>query len=254
MTQSAITLYYHPFSNCAQRVLLYLEEKGIDHDKRVISLLKSEQLSDAFLAINPRGRVPAISYQGRHYNESCDIMRLLESEFPDNGFIPEAPDARQQMDSFVDSAKASHDMIKDVVYACGMGRLPTDKEMAIYQRQDPENADFHHRRRNGQVGCHLARAYERATAAFMPLEKALADSDWLAGDYSLADMAWFPNTIILRQCGFDFSVLPKVDAWIKRVEARPAYPGAIGHAVDKVPYWLMRCLMRGKRLFQPSRY
>ena len=254
MTQPDITLYYHPFSNCAQRVLLLLEEKELDYDKRIISLIRSEQLSDAFLAINPRGRVPAISFQAHHYNESCDIMRLLETAFPGTSFIPDEPGARQLMDCFVDSAKASHDMIKDVVYACGMGRLPNDKEMVIYERQDPENAEFHHRRRNSQVGCDLAKAYKRAAAAFLPLEQALASEDWLAGDYSLADMAWFPNTIILRQCGFDFSALPNVAAWIKRVETRPAYTRAIGHAVDKVPYWLMRCLMRGKRLFQPSRY
>lgn len=49
-----LTLHYHPFSNCSQRVLLLLEELGIPYQKHVINLIKSQQLTPEYLEINPK--------------------------------------------------------------------------------------------------------------------------------------------------------------------------------------------------------
>ncbi len=248
-----IVLYYHPFSNCSQRVLLLLEEKGLSYQKRVINLIKSEQLQEPFLAINPKGRVPAIAYKDKNYVESCDIMLWLDDEFPDTRFKPADPFNLHVMNEFLQLAKHSHDCVKDFVYANEIGRLPTDEELAIYDKIDPENANFHHRRRQGKVGCDLIAASKRVEDDFMLIEQALSGQEWIAKEFSLADMAWFPNTIIFRQCGFDFSDMPNVMAWIARMESRASYKNSFAKEVGRVPAWLFRPLMKYKRLFQPSR-
>lgn len=248
-----ITVYYHPFSNCSQRLLLLFEEKRLNYKKVKINLLTNQQLKPDFLAINPKGRVPAIEYQGKFYNESCDIMYLLENLFPETCFIPADINQRNVMQQFVQAAKDSHDAVKDYVYSCNIGRLPTDAELALYDRIDPENADFHHRRRAGTVGNDIDKAGQRVWAFYNPIEEQLAQQDWIATEFSLADMACFPNTIIFRQCGYDFSAMPNVTDWIKRMEQRASYAPAFGDEIDHVPQWLFRRAMKLKRLLQPNR-
>ena len=248
-----ISLYYHPLSNCSQRVVLLLEEKGIPYKKHVVNLIKSEQLKQEFLQINPKGRVPAIAYQGEYLAESCDIMRFLETKFSDTCFTPTDPENLKIMNSFLESAKASHDCVKDFVYSSNIGRLPTDDELALYDRIDPENSSFHHRRRKGEVGCDLTKATERVRNDFWKIELALEGKKWIATEYSLADMAWFPNTILFRQCGFDFSDMPNVMVWIKRMESRTSYRDGLKQEIDKIPAWFFRSFMKYKRFFQPNR-
>ena len=137
------------------------------------------------------------------------------------------------MNIFLASAKNSHDCVKDYVYSNNIGRLPTDEEVALYDKIDPENSNFHHRRRNGEVGCDIAKATERVSDDFEKIEKALEGKEWIANEFSLADMAWFPNTIIFRQCGYDFSDMPNVMAWIKRMESRKSYREHFGRDIEK---------------------
>lgn len=248
-----ISLYYHPFSNCSQRVLLLLEEKGLSYKKQIVNLIKSEQLKQDFLSINSKGRVPAITYQGNSLAESCDIMRFLEAEFTDTCFSPKDPENLRIMNSFLELAKNSHDCVKDYVYSSNIGRLPTNDELDLYDRIDPENANFHHRRRNEEVGCDLLKAAQRVRSDFEKIETILDGKKWIANEFSLADMAWFPNTIIFRQCGYDFSGMPNVKAWINRMESRKSYRVGFGREIEKVPAWVFRPFMKYKRLFQPHR-
>ncbi len=57
--------------------MLLLAEKGIEAEMHEVNLLKSEQLTEEYLRINPKGEVPAIVHNGKAMHESCDIMRYL---------------------------------------------------------------------------------------------------------------------------------------------------------------------------------
>lgn len=64
-------------------------------------------------------------------------------------------------------------------------------------------------------------------ARFLPvLDSALAPSEWLEGDFSLADIAYAPHLWLLTEAGFDFSGTPHVRAWLERLLARPAWQEA----------------------------
>lgn len=55
------------------------------------------------------------------------------------------------------------------------------------------------------------------------MDAALADKDWLVGDYSLADMAWAPNAHSLNLMKYPFERHPNVQAWYERFKQRLAY-------------------------------
>ena len=58
------------------------------------------------------------------------------------------------------------------------------------------------------------------------IESALTHAEWLAGAYSLADIAFAPHLGFLLQYGFDFPATPRVRAWLERIRARPAWQKA----------------------------
>ncbi len=61
-------------------------------------------------------------------------------------------------------------------------------------------------------------------ARYLPvLEAALTDRQWLAGDFSLADIAYTPHLHLLAEGGFDFSPYPRVRAWLDIQQKRPAW-------------------------------
>ncbi len=78
-----------------RRVRIFAAEKGVSLSMRDISIIKREQKSDAYLALNPRGQTPALQLDdGTVIAESVAICRYLE------GLRPEPPlfgrDAREQ--------------------------------------------------------------------------------------------------------------------------------------------------------------
>jgi glutathione S-transferase len=58
------------------------------------------------------------------------------------------------------------------------------------------------------------------------LEAALQKSDWLEGDFSLADIAYASHFHLIKDGGFDFAGYPKLSGWLDRLLARPAWIAA----------------------------
>ncbi|WNO52963.1 glutathione S-transferase family protein [Stakelama saccharophila] len=76
-------LYDAPGAPSPRRVRIYLAEKGIDIPRETVDLRSGEQLSDAYLHINPRGAVPALELDdGEIICESAAICRYFEAEHP----------------------------------------------------------------------------------------------------------------------------------------------------------------------------
>jgi glutathione S-transferase len=79
-----ITFYYGSGSPYAWRVWLALEHKNIAYDLKRIAFDKAEHKTPEFLALNPRGRVPAIIDDGFTLAESLVILEYLEDKYPQN--------------------------------------------------------------------------------------------------------------------------------------------------------------------------
>jgi len=248
--QSGLHLYYNPYSNCAQRVMLLLAEKNLEVELHLVDLLKSQQLTEDYIRINPNGEVPTLIHEGTIITESCDILTYLETAFPEPSFSPSSPNAQESMSDLLEKAANSHyEGVVNYVYSAGYGRLPTPKDWDFYQQHIPHRAEFHRLRRKGKAGSDLDQATAVLDKQFSELEENLKENKWLAGEnYTLADIAWFPNTIILRQLGFSFKSYPNIENWIRRIENRPAYQSGIQTNLKKIPNWVLQLVLKGLRL------
>src|SRR5262249_24724383 len=84
----ACPFYFGSGSPFAWKVWLTLEHKGIAYTAKRLSFDKDETRTPEFLAINPRGRVPAIVDDGFALYESNAICEYLEEKYPQNPLLP----------------------------------------------------------------------------------------------------------------------------------------------------------------------
>ena len=95
-TNVALDFYYASGSPYAWRVWLALEHKAIPYEFKLLSFDRGDLKTPQFLAINPRGRVPAIVDQGFAVYESAAIVEYLDDAYPASGspLFPSTPQAR----------------------------------------------------------------------------------------------------------------------------------------------------------------
>jgi glutathione S-transferase len=89
-----LVFHYAPQSR-ALTVHWLLEELGQPYEMRVINFKKNEQKSPDYLAVNPMGKVPAISHNGVVVTEAAAICAYLADEFPDAGLAIPVGDRRR---------------------------------------------------------------------------------------------------------------------------------------------------------------
>lgn len=93
-------LYTFPASPNHRRIEIYLKEKGLPEpfETVVIDLFRGEQHSEAFLKINPIGKVPVLETDdGTLINQSLNIVEYLEELFPENPMIGATPEERARV-------------------------------------------------------------------------------------------------------------------------------------------------------------
>jgi len=101
-----VKLYYSPYSVTSRAVQLLLEAMNIKHESIVIDLGKGEQLTEAYLKVNPNGLVPTIvdsGFGGLTLFETPAILRhLVETRAGGSKYYPEDAKLRAQIDSAMD--------------------------------------------------------------------------------------------------------------------------------------------------------
>lgn len=96
--QPALELFHYWRSSCSWRVRWALRHKGIAYHDRPINLLKNEQNSPDYLALNPSGFLPALrTADGTVYGESMAILEWIEEMFPHNPLLPNSPTERARV-------------------------------------------------------------------------------------------------------------------------------------------------------------
>lgn len=196
-----IKLYDFPLSTNARKVRIALIEKGLDFERIQIDLGKKEQKNPDYLKIHPFGQVPALDDEGFILYDSTIINEYLEDEYPEPPLLPKDSEGRA-------TARLLEDL-RDNYFN------PPFVEIFRETRSKPE----------GQRDLKLIeRAKAEIAKCFDRLEKELEGKQYLAGSFSLADIAYMPNFAALEH--FKIPVDPKhknVVAWIARLKARPSY-------------------------------
>jgi glutathione S-transferase len=85
-----MTLYFSPGA-CSLASHIGLEETGAPYEAKPTLLAKQQQKTEAYLKINPRGKVPALSVDGKVLVENTAILTYLAKRFPEKKLMPADP-------------------------------------------------------------------------------------------------------------------------------------------------------------------
>jgi len=232
---SAPELYHNDKSTCSQKVRLVLAENNIAYKDRHIDLSAEENLSAAYLAINPNGVVPALVHDGVTIIESTVICEYLCEVFPDGaGLMPRTPAGRAYLRAwlrYIDEVPSMAVRVPtfEVIKAARFAAM-SDAEYEAFANRNPLRRDFFERlARTGFSERDKASAEKQLTQTVQRMERALSDVEYLVdGAYSLADICLFPVFQRLDDLGvtWPFERSAATVAWYERIKARPAYAQA----------------------------
>lgn len=205
-TQSApIELHYWPTPN-GHKISIYLEEAGIPYEVHYVNIGRGEQFEPSFLKIAPNNRMPAIvdpeGPDGEPISvfESGAILQYLGRKF--GRFYPADERQRTEVDQWL---------------FWQMGGLgPMAGQAHHFRQYAPEKIQYGIDRYTNEVN-----------RLYGVMNKRLADREYLAGDYSIADMASFPWVRPYRNQGQDLEEFPNLKRWFEAIAARPAVQKAV---------------------------
>ncbi|PQZ81823.1 MULTISPECIES: glutathione S-transferase N-terminal domain-containing protein [unclassified Brevundimonas] len=204
MTQP-IELWYWPTPN-GWKISIALEEMGLPYVVKSVNIGAGEQFAAAFQAISPNGRMPAIvdpdGPDGRPLSifESGAILQYLGEK--SGRFYPSDVRARVEVDQWL------------FWQVGGLG--PMAGQTHHFRQYAPAMI-----RDQRQIAYGVQRYTNETHRLYGVLNRRLADRDYVAGKYSIADMAIWPWILPTHQ-GQDLSEFPHLAAWMERVGARPA--------------------------------
>ncbi|RME66135.1 MAG: glutathione S-transferase [Alphaproteobacteria bacterium] len=197
-----IDLYYWPTPN-GHKASIALEEMGLGYELHPVNILKSEQHSDAFLALNPNHKIPVITDRDGPEGKPITIFEsgaILEYLAEKTGqFLPTAPAARWEVKQWLYFQVAN---MGPMLGQCGhfFGYAPEDIPYA------------------------QTRYHNETKRLYGILDKRLADREFICGAYSIADMAAYPWMMpkIRELHRMHIDDYPNVKRWEQAVAARPA--------------------------------
>jgi glutathione S-transferase len=235
----AVELYHFWSSVCSVRCRMALEEKGVAWTSRYIDLFKFDQLTPAYLKINPDGVVPTLVHDGAPVRESTIINEYIDDAFPGPRLVPAAPLEAARMREFIRKCEDGFDAIVKltiVKYILPKLRNRWGQEELVKQaarRPTRFYQDVHSRAVRGEI-TEAELAVSRATIEELldRLEEALDPGPWIVGDaLSLADIAVAPYVFRLAALGADQfwspARRPRIHAWYRALSARPAFQKAV---------------------------
>lgn len=213
-SEPPIEIYWVSGSPFGWRVLLTAELKSVPYVSRRIDNATGVQASGEYLAINPRGKVPALTHGDIVICESLAMMTYLDQLFPSPPIFGTGP------------RQAAHIMQACSEFMCYLEPVINRLATAIVRNRHLSAAAL--AARQGTLHSELAR-----------LDQKLQNEVWLAGTLSAADLTVYPHCrFLLRLAGRpeaasldlgldDFAErYPALSTWMHRVEALPVYEKA----------------------------
>lgn len=212
-----LQLYYFPTLN-GHKVTIALEEMGLPYDLVMVNILEGEQNEPAFRAINPNSRIPALvdpDAPGGPVTvfESAAILQYLGRRT--GRFYPADEQTRTRIDSWLFWQMA------------GLG--PMSGQVNYFTRVSQKGE------RDPLEWQYALGRYRRETVRlFGVLEQGLEGRDYIAGDYSIADMCLWTWVDKYPGNGGGLEGFPGVQAWHARIAARPAVQRALAVGLDRM--------------------
>ncbi len=199
-----LKLIGYPFSPYVRKVLVTLEYKGLTY---VLEPLNPFTERERLLAINPQGAVPVLIVDDKPMVESADICHWLDELQPEPPVYPTESKARAQAEEIEQWA----DTVLMGVFGAGMFFQRIVKPMLMGREGDEALVETN--------------INEKAPELLEKLESTVPDDGFLAGLFSIADVAvsgWL-RLGMLSGCQIDPAKYPRLTGYLRRVYAVPAY-------------------------------
>jgi len=198
---SMIKLYTFPPSTNSRKVRIALLEKGLEFERVNVDLSKREQKNPEYLKIHPFGQIPALDDEGFVIYDSTVINEYLEDEYPYPPLMPSDSEGRARarlMEDFRDSHFNPYFV------------------HILQETRKPEGERDEQRIQNAKA--EITKGLDR-------IESELQDREYLAGPFSLADVAFMSNLELLDRFSIpvDANKYKQTVAWIDRLKARPSF-------------------------------
>ncbi|MDB5511436.1 MAG: glutathione S-transferase [Enterovirga sp.] len=212
VTQDPIALYYWPTPN-GWKISIMLEECGLPYTVHPVDIGKGDQFKPEFLTISPNNKMPAIvdpagpDGQPISVFESGAILQYLGRKT--GRFYPTEERARVEVEQWL------------FWQMSGLG--PMAGQTHHFRIYAPE-----------KIGYAIDRYTNETNRLYGVLNNRLADREYLAGEYSIADMAAFPWAKLWERQGQDIAAFPHLQRWLAANAARPAVQrGLAVNAADR---------------------
>jgi glutathione S-transferase len=199
-----ITLYYAPHT-CSLASHIALEDAGAKYDLKRIDFQKTEQQSPAYLAINPKARVPAMVMPGGILTETPAMLAFIAQAFPEAKLAPLDLVEFAQVQSFNS-------------YLCSTLHVAHAHRVRGYRWADDPAA----------IAAMQKKVPQSVGACFELIEHCMLKGPWVMGDtYTIADPYLFTVAQWLEADGVDPAGIPRVLEHRSRMAQQPNVKKAI---------------------------
>ncbi len=196
-----IDLYYWTTPN-GHKITIFLEEADLPYSIVPVNISKGEQFKPELLRFSPNNRIPAIvdnapAVGGRPVSvfESGAILVYLGDKT--GKFLPTEPYSRVEV-------------MQWLFWQMG-GLGPMAGQNHHFSQYAPEKIPYA-----------IERYVKETNRLYGVLDKRLADREFVAGDYSIADMASYPWVVPYERQGQRLDEFPNLKRWFETIRARPA--------------------------------
>jgi glutathione S-transferase len=194
-----------------QKVRIVLAEKSLTYELNEIDLSQGDQRRPEFRRLNPFARVPVLLDEDTAIYDSTIIIEYLEDEYPEPPVLPSigssALRARARM--FEDFA--------DTLFTPQVGQLMSEMARAENERDQAR----------------IQGLQRRIEQALDYVNHELNGQQFLAGDFSIADIAFTPRVLVLSELGIEVGAnRSNVEGWMRRLLERPSIQSLQGVTLE----------------------
>ena len=195
-----IKLYDHPLSGNSYKAKLLLSHLNVDYEKEIVDLFNGEHKTADFTKLNPNQKIPVLVDGDYIIWESNAILMYLAKKYFPNEYLSDNPEEFGLITQWLIFGKTSIDPYLAVsryfVKFLGEGNYD-QKQLDSLQIQGNNTLEI--------------------------LNNHLSKNNFLATNYSIADIACYPYVFLSDEGGFDITKFPYVENWCRKIESQPGF-------------------------------
>ncbi len=196
-----IQLYYWPTPN-GHKITIFLEEAQVDYQIHPVNIGKGDQFQPDFLKISPNNRMPAII--DTEPSDGGEPISVFES-----GAILQY--LADKTGKYYPSDLRDRKTVNEWLFWQVGGLGPMAGQNHHFGQYAPEKIPYA-----------IKRYVDETNRLYGVLDKQLKDREFIAGEYSIADMACYPWIVPHERQQQNLADFPHLQRWFKAISSRPA--------------------------------